>query len=233
MCSSDLVVFQRNNITDQSSDLAVIQEMASSSALMSAGKLVESIEVMPRHAGMQRDARQAYTQSRLGGHETWVFLPRDELLPEWPKYRQPVVRLDLALYGHPLSGVFGEQRCAAQLKNIGFIPMQGWESCYIHLEWMMVLSVYVDDFKIAGKASNMDRAWKAIRSVITTDDPTPFGKYLGCEHGISSVDDSCLQSEIVQQCLNSKSENLEMLKNKTVADGDVKRSKGDKIPAVR
>ena len=96
------VVFQGNNITDQSSDLAVIQDMASSSALMSAGKLIDTVATTPGHAGMQCDAQQAYTQSRLGGNETWVFLPRDQWPPEWSKYRQPVVRLDLALYGHPL-----------------------------------------------------------------------------------------------------------------------------------
>ena len=60
--------------------------------------------------------------------------------------------------------------------------MAGWESCYIHPKWMMILSVYVDDFKMAGPAENMAAGWKLIRKGIKMEDPTPFGLYLGCYH---------------------------------------------------
>ena len=54
-----------------------------------------------------------------------------------------------------------------------------WESCFLHPELKLVLSVYVDDFKLAGPVGNMAEGWKRIRSVIKMDDPTPLGKYLG------------------------------------------------------
>ena len=46
----------------------------------------------------------------------------------------------------------------------------------------MFLVVYVDDFKMAGPASLMEQCWTKIRRGIKTDDPSPLGKYLGCDH---------------------------------------------------
>ena len=60
--------------------------------------------------------------------ETWVILPRDQ----WPKhwhtgakgdlrgYRNPVVRLRRALYGHPKAGLYWEQHCHQALTKCGF-----------------------------------------------------------------------------------------------------------------
>ena len=43
----------------------------------------------------------------------WVALPP---VPEWHgKFHDPVVRLVLALYGHPDAGGFWEQRCEKAL----------------------------------------------------------------------------------------------------------------------
>ena len=91
--------------------------------------------------------------------------------------RNPVCRLRLALYGHPLSGAFWEQHCRKMLLSIGFEGISGCECCYMHRELKVVLSVYVDDFKMAGAPASMDVAWKKIKSVINVDDPTPLGKY--------------------------------------------------------
>jgi hypothetical protein len=53
--------------------------------------------------------------------------------------------------------------------------------------------VYVDDFKISGPEDNVNKAWKLIRAEnartgrpgIVLDDPTPVGKFLGCDHVVS------------------------------------------------
>ena len=50
----------------------------------------------------------AYIQALLGGVETWVELPKDQWCPEWHKYKRPIVKLRLALYGHPLAGACWE-----------------------------------------------------------------------------------------------------------------------------
>ena len=45
-----------------------------------------------------------------------------------------------------------------------------------------MLIVYVDDFKLAGPAANRIEGWKLVRKGITTGEPEPIGRYLGCEH---------------------------------------------------
>ena len=44
-----------------------------------------------------------------------------------------------------------------------------------------MLSVYVDDFKMAGRTGTLEKAWDAIRGAgIHLDEPVPFTHYLGC-----------------------------------------------------
>ena len=59
--------------------------------------------------------------------------------------------------------------------------MLGWECVFVHLELKVILSVYVDDLKFAGKQYNLPTAWALMRSAgLILDEPTPFGDYLGC-----------------------------------------------------
>ena len=45
----------------------------------------------------------------------------------------------------------------------------------------LFLSVYVDDFKLAGKKENLAAGWKIITDAgIKLDQPTKFDHYLGC-----------------------------------------------------
>ena len=76
----------------------------------------------------------------------------------------------------------------------------------------LFLTVYVDDFKMAGPSANLARGWKMIRQHITTGDPTPLGLYLGCEHRLSDVPlpgctrvARCIQydmSDFLQSCVD-------------------------------
>ena len=118
---------------------------------MAAGKFLDVIGSLDGNSTEQSDAQQAYTQAELGGNLTWVSLPRDQWPKSWKKYKNPVCRLRLALYGHPLSGAFWENHCDGKLKSKGFKRIPGWESCYYHEELKLVLLIYVDDFKMAGK----------------------------------------------------------------------------------
>ena len=125
---------------------------------MEASKAGDFYGVLPGHATETADAEQAYTQSLLGGTETWVRLPKERRPKEWNgKFRDPVVRLRLALYGHPDSGVYWEQKCDTHLKSVGFDPIVDWRSCYFHRELQLFLIVYVDDFKLCGPASNLNK----------------------------------------------------------------------------
>eukprot|EP00959_Pyramimonas_sp_CCMP1952_P187947 3929791-Pyramimonas_sp.AAC.1 len=65
------------------------------------------------HDMQQADARQAYTQSLLGGTPTWVRLPREEWPESWEGLHDPAFPLRLALYGHPGAGGYGKKHCEA------------------------------------------------------------------------------------------------------------------------
>ena len=47
--------------------------------------------------------------------------------------------------------------------------------------------MYVDDFKMSGPIENMSKGWKLIRTSIETDEPSPPGKCLGCNHVVKEV----------------------------------------------
>ena len=88
----------------------------------------------------------------------------------------------LNLYGHPLAGLYWERHCQSALLKLGFQLVKGWECLYFHADDRLFLSVYVDDFKMAGLKTNLSSMWSRIRKVIDLDDPVPLNgsTYLGC-----------------------------------------------------
>ena len=49
------------------------------------------------------------------------------------------------------------------------------------MELQVILSVYVDDFKMVGKKEHLSKAWKPMdKAGLKLDAPQPFGDYLGC-----------------------------------------------------
>ena len=78
-------VFQGNRVWDQNWDVAMLQEPSSSSATMEASKAVDFLGMQKGWATQQADAKQAYTQSKLGGDETWVFSLEDQWPQDWKR----------------------------------------------------------------------------------------------------------------------------------------------------
>ncbi len=165
--------------------------------------MIDAISLLPGRAGSQADAVSAYTQAKLYGDgrvtkiDTWVELPREQWPSAWVGTRKrPVVPLRLALYGHPLSGYFWEQHCSKSLLEVGFEPLEGWECIYVHKELKLFLSVYVDDFKLAGLAKNLKKGWSLIQSKLRLDAPTELGDYLGC--GQKPI---CVSEDVIRESL--------------------------------
>lgn len=188
------VVFRGNGVTDQSATAAVFQEVGSSACMLSAAKVADAIAAAPRNSGQQSDATQAYTQALMRGRiKTWIELPPEQ----WPKkwcnakgqalYGKPVCELRLALYGHPLSGVYWEQFCTRGLLLCGFESIDEWEQCFYHKKIELFLIVYVDDCKLVGPAKNLDKGWKLAQQHVRLDEPTPLQKFLGCDHVLDRV----------------------------------------------
>ena len=109
-------VFSGSGVKDEYNDTAIFNELSSSPALLEASKAVDAYGLIDGHTSSQCDAEQAYVQSRLGGTETWVRIPKDRWPSEWTgKFCKPVVLLELALYGHPDAGGYRESHCKDRL----------------------------------------------------------------------------------------------------------------------
>lgn len=145
---------------------------------MQAGKSVDAYACVPAHCCQQSVADQAYAQAWSTGTETWIALPREAWPPAWfyedgsPMYDQPAVQLWRALSGHPDAGTFWEQHCDADIVKIfGFEPAESWPSCYYHSTWQLLLTVYVDGFKMSGPETYRDVAWTALHTYIEIGEP--------------------------------------------------------------
>ena len=86
--------------------------------------------------------------------------------------RNPVVKLEKALYGHKHSGVFWQRFCTEQVTAAGFEPLgESWPCAYFHPTTKMLLIVYVDDMKLAGPAEHMAETWKPLGKNIKLEIP--------------------------------------------------------------
>ena len=87
--------------------------------------------------------------------ETWITLPKNRRPKSWDKYDEPVCLLKRNLYGHPLAGLFWEKHAHKAIVSEGFEKCKGWECLYVHKKQQLFLSIYVDDFKMAGNQGNL------------------------------------------------------------------------------
>ena len=170
---------------------------------MAAAKVLDAIARMPGMDGEDSDATGAYTQAQHLGEETWVTMPRNQWPKEWRShnngkgYNKPVVRLQLSLYGHPLAGLYWEIHCKQQVKKCGFEPVKGWECLYVNKVQKLFLSIYVDDFKMAGKASSLKPMWEKLNKVLELEKPQPLQKhtYLGCGQAPEPIDEDIVKNK--------------------------------------
>jgi hypothetical protein len=120
--------------------------------------------------GEDADAIGAYTQALLGCPKTWNTIPREYWPPDWHgKYTEPLVLLKRNLYGHLLAGLFWQRHCQSALFIFGWEQVEGWECLYTRRKDRLFLSVYVDDFKMAGLKLSMRSMWEKIATFLDID----------------------------------------------------------------
>ena len=177
-------MFQGNNVKNQNWDNAMFADLGSSPASMEAGRLVDAFGMRKGYTIQQSDAVQAYLQAKIRGKPTWAIIPQDQWPEAWKGMKKPVCRLNVALYGHPDSGTDWEHHCKVSVNAAGFSAVGGecWPSCFYHKELDLLLSVYVDDFKLAGPVENIEKGWALIAQHVELDPPQQLNLYLGCIH---------------------------------------------------
>ena len=72
-----------------------------------------------------------------------------------------------------------------------FQAIENWPSVFWHPKQKVVLSVYVDDFLMAGRQTSVSDMWIQIKSGLGMDPPGPLSLYLGAEYTMSNrkIDD--------------------------------------------
>ena len=98
--------------------------------------------------------------------------------------KDPVCPLISALCGHPDAGTCWEKYCDTQLRKGGSLPIMNWSGCYRHTSLRAVLTVYVDDFKLAVHKDDEAKAWSIIRKAVKLEDPSRLKQYLGFTHRV-------------------------------------------------
>ena len=153
---------------------------------MASAKFLDAIARMPGCSGQESDADSAYTQVVLedmeDAVETWVTIPRQRRPRDWdPNITDPVCRMRINLYGHPLAGLYWEKHCQKAIYAAGFEKIKGHECIYVHRKKQLFPSVYVDDFKMAGNSFNLAGMWETLSKRIFLDPPVPLqsNTYLG------------------------------------------------------
>ena len=140
--------FLGSNVKDEQFDWAQFNDQGSAPPSMEGARAVDAASLLKGYSAMQSDAISAYTQAFLKGPLTYVSLPKAWWPADWHgKYTNPVVPLVLALYGHPDSGTFWEERCTEAVTKCGWRALNelGWDGLFWHPEEKALLVVYVDD----------------------------------------------------------------------------------------
>jgi hypothetical protein len=90
-----------------------------------------------------------------------------KLVALWQQFICPVVLMGAALYGHPDSVSFWQNHCNKKVGKVGFRGLGSeWPSIFYHDELRLLLTIYVDDFKLAGPEENIAKGWELLRQEI-------------------------------------------------------------------
>ena len=117
---------------DDSGAHAVFTEQGSSASQMTAAKVMDVIARLPHCDGQAADAISAYTQVKMEDAprllripksecpDIWIRLPKHKRPKSWDNIGDPVVPLEISLYGHPLAGLLWERKFEKALMKLGW-----------------------------------------------------------------------------------------------------------------
>ena len=138
---------------------AIFQDLAASApSSIAALNTVIAFSMIEGNICSTSDCARAYIQSALGAkHRTFVMLP-PELAPEPKKHvHMPCAQLYKSLYGHPESSAHWQAHLSRILREkLNGVEFSEMPSVF-RFGRSLVMSVYVDDLTLSGKASRTRR----------------------------------------------------------------------------
>jgi hypothetical protein len=207
------IVVQGSNVTHSSGDYVYFSDTSSSPTNMCAIRSVIAYGELSKGGSSQADAEAAYIQPRLPQDiHFYVRVPvtimTEEKKLSASKCKCPFFRLRKPLYGWSRSDIIWEKHLAETLisldsqaeqtmlkspnqirKDGSWKPVDNWPQTL----WkrnakgqVIVLTVYVDDFVMAGPDHRKE--WESIRKVITTTEPTIVDRVLGVHYTFNRSD---------------------------------------------
>ena len=189
------VVVEGCDIKTSSGDWATFAELGSVPSSMCAARIAMSMYAVDKDSDLlQSDCVRAYIQADMRGPPTFVRLPKHMQPKEWfhadgtPKYKDPVVRLLKALYGHPLAGDYWADKLAGVLGDHGYVRDEAWPGVFVKnagTNKVTMIIVYVDDILFAGNKMELNSVIPSICKVIDMEEPGSLAKYLGVHHKVN------------------------------------------------
>jgi len=144
----------------------------------------------PEGTAESADAEAFYLQAPLKGTAKWGRLPKRLWPQHWHgKYKDPVIRIDKAIYGLERSQHDSGSYLHTRLLQDGWMALADYESwgC-VYRRGEVVLVVYVDDFLGIGPKSALPACWESVKNIVVLkDEPQKIEKMLGIKMSIENV----------------------------------------------
>ena len=122
-------------------------------------------------------------------NRTFIKMPREMWPDDWEKkgYKNPVVLLVRALYGHPEAGAHWENHLTDILIKLGGEALPSHPSTFWFKEWGLLLTVYVDDLMLSGPEEHHDTFWGKLVKEVKIEEPEALDRFLGRYHEIDEI----------------------------------------------
>ena len=165
---------------------AVFTEQGSAASQTTAAKVMDAIARLPGCSRQAADTVSAYTQVKMEDAprllkiqksecpDKWIRLPPHKWPKSWAGIEDLVFLFERNLYGHPLAGLLRERQFEEVLLGLRWEKVPNWECPFVHRKQGLLLSVNVDDIKMAGRNQNMAPTWKKLVELLDLDESTSF-----------------------------------------------------------
>ncbi|CAK8988698.1 unnamed protein product [Durusdinium trenchii] len=99
--------------------------------------------------------------------------------------QNPTVRLNKALYGHPLASAFWDLHLRqALIGDLGLEAVDGRPSVFMCPKTKLLVVIYVDDVLVSGPERHQDQFWAALKRKVELDEVEQLNQFIGRTHEI-------------------------------------------------